>query len=128
MPRQHRGRGRGARQQRRRRVMRFLQPCLLVMLHSQPSHGYNLLAGLDEFGFDPQSLDPSLVYRTLRQMEAEGLVTSGWGADSMGPQRRVYQITPLGEEHLAEWMVDLQRMRQEIEAVEKAYQRITDGE
>ena len=127
MPRQHRGRRGGPRQQRRRRVMRFLQPCLLVMLHSQPSHGYSLLAGLDEFGFQSQSMDPSLIYRTLRQMEAEGLVTSGWGADSMGPQRRVYQITPLGEDHLDEWMTDLRRMRQEIEAVEKAYQRITGG-
>ena len=43
-------RGRGRRGGRRRRVMSFLQPCLLVMLHRNADHGYNLLNGLDEFG------------------------------------------------------------------------------
>jgi len=124
MPHNRRGPRHGQRSQRRRRVMRFLQPCLLVMLHGNAAHGYSLLNGLGEFGFEPENLAPSLVYRTLREMEAQGLVTSGWGTNSMGPQRRVYQITPLGERHLAQWMEDLQRMRQEIQAVEAAYQRI----
>lgn len=104
--------------------MSFLQPCLLVMLHRNAAHGYSLLNGLDEFGFDLNQLDPSLVYRALRDMEMAGLVVSEWGEDSLGPQRRIYRITPLGEHHLAEWIEDLRRMRQEIEAVENAYQRI----
>jgi DNA-binding PadR family transcriptional regulator len=104
--------------------MSFLQPCLLVMLHRNAAHGYSLLNGLDEFGFEPDLLDPSLVYRALRDMEMAGLVASEWGEDSMGPQRRIYHITPQGEQHLAEWMEDLRRMRREIEAVEAAYQRI----
>ncbi|NOZ70652.1 MAG: PadR family transcriptional regulator [Chloroflexi bacterium] len=103
--------------------MSFLQPCLLVMLHRNAAHGYSLLNGLDEFGFDLNQLDPSLVYRALRDMEMAGLVVSEWGEDSLGPQRRIYRITPLGEHHLAEWIEDLRRMRQEIEAVENAYQR-----
>ena len=42
---------------RRRRIIRFLQPCLLVMLHRNQAHGYSLLNGLDEFGFDPDRKD-----------------------------------------------------------------------
>jgi len=125
MPR-GRGAGRGGRRghRRRRRVMSFLQPCLLVMLHRGKTHGYNLLSGLDEFGFNPDRLDPSLVYRALREMEAAGQVTSEWDDDSLGPQRRVYSITQEGESYLTGWMEDLSRARQEIETLEAAYKQV----
>ncbi len=117
------GRGRGG--GRRRRVMRFLQPCLLVMLHRGEAHGYNLLNGLDEFGFNPGQKDPSLIYRALREMEEIGLVTSQWDQDSsLGPQRRVYQITQDGEYSLASWVADLRRTRQEIDALIEAYEEV----
>ena len=116
-----RGRGRG----RRRRVMSFLQPCLLVMLHRGEAHGYNLLNGLDEFGFNPRHKDPSLIYRALREMEDLGLVFSEWDPDSsLGPKRRVYQISQDGEEFLAGWVADLHRTRHEIDAFIKAYEEV----
>jgi len=118
-----RRRQRGRRHGRRRRVMSFLQPCLLVMLHQRRAHGYSLLNRLGEFGFNPDMLDPSLVYRALREMEATGLVTSEWNSESRGPQRRVYKITPEGENDLAEWTGDLARTRQEIDHLLAAYER-----
>jgi PadR family transcriptional regulator PadR len=105
--------------------MSFLQPCLLVMLHRSEAHGYNLLNGLDEFGFNPGAKDPSLIYRALREMEETGLVTSQWDQDSsLGPQRRVYQITPEGEDYLSGWVADLHRTRQEINALIAAYEQV----
>lgn len=95
--------------------MSFLQPCLLTMLQRGKAHGYNLLSGLDEFGFDLEMLDPSLVYRALREMEADGLVTSEWGDESLGPQRRIYQITDDGNRSLDIWMEDLRSTRDEID-------------
>jgi DNA-binding PadR family transcriptional regulator len=93
------------------------------MLHRCEGHGYNLLNGLDEFGFNPGAKDPSLVYRALREMEDLGLVTSTWDPDSsLGPQRRVYQITPRGEEHLSGWVNDLRHTRQEIDSLIHAYE------
>lgn len=105
--------------------MSFLQPCLLVMLHRGEDHGYNLLNGLDEFGFSPGQKDPSLIYRALREMEETGLVTSEWDQDSsLGPQRRVYQITQNGEDYLTVWLADLRRTRQEIDALIAAYEQV----
>ena len=114
------GTGRG--QGRRRRVMSFLQPCLLFMLKSGESHGYSLLNGLDEFGFDLERLDPSLIYRALREMEDSGWVVSNWGEESQGPQRRVYKILPEGDEHLVQWVADLRRTRDEIDRLLCAYE------
>ncbi len=113
------GRGHG----RRRRVMSFLQPCLLVLLRRDQAHGYSLLSGLAAFGFDTEYLDSSLVYRALREMEAAGLVASEWAEESLGPQRRVYRVTSAGEEYLAQWAADLQHTRRQIDDLLAAYKR-----
>ena len=113
-----RGRGRG----RGRRVMNFLKPCMLFMLHRGEAHGYSLLNGLNEFGFDSEQFDPSLVYRALRDMEERGWVISRWDEESQGPQRRVYQIMPEGEERLGEWVADLRKTRSEIDRLLNAYE------
>lgn len=108
--------------------MSFLQPCLLVMLHREEAHGYSLLNGLGEFGFNLERLDPSLVYRALREMEAANLVSSEWGDESLGPQRRVYRITEQGDQALAQWVSDLRRTRQEIDHLLAAYEKVSQSE
>ena len=116
--RQGRGRGRG------RRKMLFLQSCLLVLLHHEPGYGYSLMDGLSKFGFQPDQMDISIIYRALRNLEAEGLVSDTWEENSLGPQRRVYTITPQGEEALAEWIENLRQRRKEIDALEAAYDAV----
>jgi PadR family transcriptional regulator, regulatory protein PadR len=112
------GRGRG----RRQHIRRFLEPCLLVLLRKEESHGYNLINGLYEFGFDSKNMDPSVLYRSLRDLESQGLITGQWDTNSLGPQRRVYTITSAGEAVLADWIAELRQTRQQIMALDNAYQ------
>ena len=114
-----RGRGRGG-----RRRMFFLQSCLLVLLHREPGYGYSLMDGLSEFGFQPDQMDISIIYRALRDMQANNLVSDSWDDNSLGPQRRVYTITPQGEQALAGWIENLRQRRKEIEALEAAYDAV----
>ncbi len=114
------GRGRGG----GRRKMFFLESCLLVLLHREASYGYSLMDGLKEFGFQTDEMDISILYRALRDLEAAGMVTSSWGEDSLGPQRRIYTITPQGESNLAEWIQALRERRKEIESLEAAYDAV----
>lgn len=116
-------RGRGFRRGCRggRRKMFFLESCILVLLHQSPSYGYALMENLRQFGFQPEEMDISILYRALRDLEEMGLVVSNWSGESLGPQRRVYTITPDGESILAEWMEALRQRRREIEALEAAY-------
>jgi PadR family transcriptional regulator PadR len=122
-----RGRGRGRRRGRgrgkRRRMLGFLQPCLLLMLHRGDAHGYSLLNGLDEFGLNPDAHDPSMIYRVLRDMEDLGWIESYEGEESQGPQRRVYRLTQEGNRHLAIWVDDLRRAKREIDLLLQAYER-----
>lgn len=117
------GRGRGRRAQRRG-VRGFLRPCLLVTLSQGEGHGYSMLDELEKFGFDKEAVDPSLVYRALRDMESAGWVSSSWGDESQGPRRRVYQILPEGTTHLEEWATDLRRARDEINQLLNVYEKI----
>jgi PadR family transcriptional regulator PadR len=90
-----------------RRIRRFLEPCLLLLLHCNEVHGYELVERLRPFGFDQNPVDLSSVYRILRGMEERGFVTSRWDTDSGGPARRLYRITEEGDRYLAWWVDDL---------------------
>ena len=88
----------------------FARPCLLLLLAESPAHGYELLDRLRPFGFE--LVDPAGVYRTLRQMEQEGLVTSDWELSNRGPARRVYALTSDGRELLGAWSHTLEQNRE----------------
>jgi poly-beta-hydroxybutyrate-responsive repressor len=101
-----RGRGRGRGRRRRRHIRGFLEPCLLLILRQGPNHGYELKDGLGPFGLG--EVNPSLIYRALRDMEDEGLTSSEWDTESTaGPARRVYAITDAGLAHLERWATEL---------------------
>ena len=52
-----------------------MTPVTLVLLEEESSHGYELMERMEEeFGFE--QINPGSVYRTLRQMENEGLCSS----------------------------------------------------
>jgi poly-beta-hydroxybutyrate-responsive repressor len=90
-----------------RRIHRFLEPCLLLLLHRDEAHGYDLQEGLKQFGFAENPVDSSTVYRKLRGLENRGFVTSRWDTGNAGPARRLYQITDEGDRYLAWWVGDL---------------------
>jgi DNA-binding PadR family transcriptional regulator len=105
--------------------MFFLESCLLVLLHREPGYGYSLMSGLKDFGFQTEEMDISILYRALRELEAVGMVSGSWDEEkSLGPQRRMYTITPQGETALAEWVQALRQRRREIEALEAAYDAV----
>ena len=120
---QGRGQGRGRGRGHHRRGF-FLQSCLLVMLMREPNYGYNLMEGLGKFGFKPDQMDISSIYRALRDLEATELVSDSWDDKSLGPKRRVYAITLTGEKMLEGWMDNLRRRLKEIQALEKAYETV----
>jgi PadR family transcriptional regulator, regulatory protein PadR len=110
-----------------RRIARFLEPCLLLLLRGDATHGYNLLEALQQFGFVPGTVDASVVYRILREMEDAGWVSSQWDTAGSGPPRRVYTLTTDGEEYLAAWINDLRCTRDEIDQFIETYTRQEAG-
>jgi len=93
---------------------RNMEPFLLVALADQPSYGYELAQMVAALGFRRAAEDPSIVYKVLRGLEEQGRLTSTWKVGDEGPPRRLYQLTPVGEDYLDTWAVDLQRQQARI--------------
>ncbi len=108
-----------------RRGVGILEPALLLLLHHGPAHGYTLLEQLGDYGLG--DLNSSIVYRALREMEAQGWVRSSWDTEqSQGPPRRIYHLTSLGDEVLSGHIDDLHRARGDIDNILGAYERHMD--
>ncbi len=101
-----RGGGRGA----------LVEPAALAALVSSSGHGYDLRRVIEELTDGEILVDAGGLYRVLRRMEEEGLVTSNWAEGESGPQRREYQLTEDGRELAAHWVAHL-RERERLASV-----------
>ena len=101
------------------RPTNWLTPVALVILREESSYGYELMERLEEFGF--AEINPGTLYRTLRQMENEGLCESEWEISEGGPARRMYAITDAGESYLAAWAEGCKRYQNVMDCFFQAY-------
>ena len=85
----------------------MLATSLLAFLKSCDAYGYQLSQQLTEAGLP--DFDSGTVYRTLRQLEKSGFVSSFWDTSESGPARRMYSLTQAGELFLGTWIETLQR-------------------
>jgi len=98
----------------------MMRPALLFFMLEGPAHGYELMARLEAFGLE--GIDPSQIYRALRDLEAEGAVQSTWDEEkTQGPPRRVYTLTGMGFEILQRHVNELRGMRDRISRLLDAY-------
>ena len=103
------------------RVRGFIQPWLLLLLLQKPSHGYELMERLAQDEETPNT-DPGMLYRTLRQIEEDGLVRSSWDTEGKGPARRLYEVTEEGVEFLHSWAVNIRRTRNRLDRFLAVYE------
>ena len=89
-------------------LSRLVQPAVTALLAGEPLHGYRLLELLaEEIVFRDQPPDPAGVYRLLKNMEQDGLISSDWELQSSGPARRLYTLTDRGRACLDQWLQTL---------------------
>ena len=103
------------------RVERFTEPALLLLLRERPAHGYDLLERLPELTGE-QRVEMGNLYRLLRALEEEGLVSSEWDEDSPGPAKRRYAITEQGVQLLDQWVEALRRSQERTERFLERYE------
>jgi DNA-binding PadR family transcriptional regulator len=68
-------------------------------------------------------VDMGNLYRTLRALEAEGLVASEWDAAAPGPAKRRYELTAAGERLLDDWAAALGRTSDRIQEFLRRYEK-----
>lgn len=97
----------------------WIVPVLLLMLRELNSYGYELMEKMATFGLG--TMNAGTFYRTLRQMEKDGMVSSSWDTSEGGPARRVYSITDAGEAYLSFWAQSLDHYQKMMETFFRLY-------
>jgi poly-beta-hydroxybutyrate-responsive repressor len=100
---------------------RYIQPSILLGLLLKASYGYELIQNIQRFGFVEGQAPPGMIYRHLRQLEEEGLVTSQWETKGTGPAKRMYDITDEGREVLAIWIGYMKNQEKNLKNFIKTY-------
>jgi PadR family transcriptional regulator PadR len=100
----------------------LLASSLLAFLRNWPAYGYQLVRELSKAGL-PAS-DSATVYRTLRQLERTGLVSSFWDTSESGPARRMYSLTKAGETFLNLWLDVLSHYQDILQSALKSYENL----
>ena len=80
----------------------LLTTTLLAFLRNWNAYGYQLAQQLQQAGLP--AFDSGTVYRTLRQLERAGMVSSFWDTSESGPARRMYSLTKAGDIFLSGWI------------------------
>ena len=101
------------------RPRNWLVPVILLSLRDWNSYGYELMERATAFGFE--AMNPGTLYRTLRQMEKDGIVESTWETSKGGPARRMYSITDAGKTYLDFWAKSLEQYQQTMDAFFRLY-------
>ena len=107
----------------RAKVERFAEPAVLLLLAERPSHGYEIAESLEGL-LEEGRVDFGNLYRLLRSLEAEGLVSSSWNDELTGPLKRTYELTSEGAALLGAWAASLRAAAQRIDAVLQRYDAI----
>jgi DNA-binding PadR family transcriptional regulator len=85
------------------------QEVVLALLAKEPSHGYELRARLrDALGPLGDAMNPGQVYVTLTRLEKAGLlVAEGPDDGAERSDRKVYALTPEGQQRVAAWIAEV---------------------
>jgi PadR family transcriptional regulator, regulatory protein PadR len=93
----------------------MVEPAVLLLLRQGPLHGYELLERLPPL-VGEERVDMGNLYRFLRALEDDGIVTSEWRDDLPGPAKRTYRLTDAGRRLLDDWVTALRGTRARIDS------------
>jgi PadR family transcriptional regulator PadR len=74
---------------------------LLSVMAAGPGHGYSIITRLRTRSDGAFDLPEGTVYPALHRLETAGLLASEWEVVA-GRRRRIYRLTPAGQESLAD--------------------------
>jgi DNA-binding PadR family transcriptional regulator len=77
---------------------------LLGLIGRRPSYGYDLKHGYDRLFGGGKPLAFGQVYATLARLVKYGLIDLLGDEAGVGPDRKRYEITKAGRDHVTEWM------------------------
>lgn len=103
----------------------LLHSALLLLLAEKPRHGYALTNAFADLGLG--DMDRPRIYRTLAELEGNGLVKVWSETSGTGHVRRVYSVTDLGHQSLRTAAAMIAHERGVLDDFLERYRRVSRG-
>jgi PadR family transcriptional regulator PadR len=87
---------------------------ILRVLAWGPTHGHNIVRGIERASDEALLIDHGSLYPTLHRLEMRGLIIAEWGTSENNRKARFYRLTPAGRKALVN---ETSRWERLIEAV-----------
>ena len=95
----------------------ILEFCVLKLIETSPTYGYEIVLQLKNVGFS--GISESTLYPLLLRLEQQGRVTVERRPSPKGPSRKYYLITETGKNALAEFRQEWAQLGQLVETIFK---------
>jgi DNA-binding PadR family transcriptional regulator len=103
----------------------LVQAAILLLLAEKPRHGYALTNAFADLGLG--DMDRPRIYRTLAELEGNGLVKVWDETSGTGHVRRVYSVTDLGHRSLSQAAEMIAHERGVLDDFLERYRRVSSG-
>lgn len=74
---------------------------VLKTLQPGPTHGWDIAQRIRQVSREVLQVNQGSLYPALHRLEAQGWITSEWGASENNRQAKFYRLTPAGRRQLA---------------------------
>ena len=81
-----------------------LEGCILKVISFKETYGYEISQVLQSYGF--LNISEGTIYPLLLRLEKNGLITAQYRESPLGPKRKYFTISPVGEEELAAFFIN----------------------
>ncbi len=106
-------------------LYRFVEPIVLICLAKlKKTHGYQIAREAEQLTITHSPLDVAAIYRTLRQLEELGFVTSSWDTTNPGPAKREYTLTEEGWEQIRDWEYVLEDILASLRRLQETFKKV----
>jgi PadR family transcriptional regulator, regulatory protein PadR len=87
---------------------------ILSILNEGPRHGYAIMRDLEDRSQGYFTMTAALLYPTLHEMEQEKLVEAVWQEIPGNHRKKIYTITPRGQERLSKGQSEWKRFFEQL--------------
>lgn len=77
---------------------------ILLLLHDQWKYAYEMADAIEQFSKGTIIADEKSIYRALKRFNDNGIIQSEMRESEIGPSRRYYTLTALGQDLLAQFI------------------------
>ena len=89
-----------------------LEGCILYLIAAEELYGYRICEKLDQMGFD--DVDDGSIYPILIRLEKKKYIYAKKKDSPLGPKRKYYYLTELGQEMLEQFQDDWFTMQAKV--------------